>query len=72
MTASEIVLLLWLSPEGNAQLRYHYQWAWGLYASLALSVAGIAVALRFGGRQPLQRPRAPSTSSLRDVRQLLH
>jgi hypothetical protein len=72
MTASEIVLLLWLSPEGNAHLRYHYQWTWGLYASLALSLAGIVVALRFGGKQPEQPPRTPLRGSLRDARQLLH
>lgn len=72
LTGSEIVLLLWLSPEGNAHLRYHYQWAWGLYASLALSVVGVLVALRFGGRQPPLTERPVLQGSLRDARQLLH
>jgi hypothetical protein len=72
MTASEIVLLLWLSPEGNAHVRYRYEWAWGLYASLALSVAGVLVALRFGGTQPLPPARPELHGSLRDARQLLH
>jgi hypothetical protein len=51
MTASEIALLVCLSPKGSAQLHYAYAWAWGLYASLALSIAGIVTALRFGGSQ---------------------
>jgi len=72
MTASEIVLLLFLSPQGTAQLRYAYEWAWGLYASLALSFAGIVAGLRFGGA-PLPGPRTPLASVARDDHaQLLH
>jgi hypothetical protein len=72
MTASEIALLVFLSPKGTAQLRYAYEWAWGLYASLALSVAGIVAGLRFGGA-PLSRPRTPIVSVARDDHaQLLH
>jgi hypothetical protein len=55
MTGSEIVMLLWLSPKSSGPVRYVYEWSWGLYASLALSVAGVVAALRFGGR-----PRAPA------------
>lgn len=72
LTASEILLLLWLSPEGNAHLRYHYRWAWGLYVSLGLSAAGVLAALRFGGQQPLPPGRAAQQGSLRGARQLLH
>jgi hypothetical protein len=55
MTASEIVMLVCLSPKTSPQVRYVYQWAWGLYLSLGLSVAGVVAALRFGG-QPLPQP----------------
>ena len=72
MTASEIVLLVFLSPKGNVQVRYAYEWAWGLYASLALSVAGIVAGLRFGGAELAPPP--PSLGPVtRDERtQLLH
>jgi hypothetical protein len=72
MTASEIVLLVSLSPQGTAQLRYVYEWAWGLYVSLALSVAGIVAGWRFGGATP-PRLRARLASVARDEHaQLLH
>jgi len=72
MTASEILLLVLLSPKGSAQVHYAYDWAWGLYASLALSIAGIVTALRFGGAA-LARPRTPLGSVAREERpQLLH
>jgi hypothetical protein len=72
MTSSEIVLLVCLSPKGSAQLHYAYAWAWGLYASLALSIAGIMAALRFGGSR-LDQPRAPREPAAPDERpQLLH
>lgn len=72
MTASEILLLVWLSPRGTAQLRYAYEWAWGLYVSLALSVAGVVAALRFGGPEPAA-PDMPLVPAAADERpQLLH
>ncbi|MEO8179220.1 MAG: hypothetical protein ABI895_10345 [Deltaproteobacteria bacterium] len=72
MTASEIAMLVFLSPKGSPQLRYAYEWSWGLYASLALSVAGIIAAVRFGGAE-LARPRTPQGPVAREDRpQLLH
>ena len=69
MTASEITLLLCLSPRGSPSVHYAYQWTWGLYASLALSLAGVVAALRFGGALPQLPPQparlpAPERSSL--------
>ena len=70
MTASEITLLLCLSPRGSPQVHYAYQWAWGLYAALALSLAGVVAAIRFGGtpsqvsRQPVALPVAERSSLL--------
>ena len=57
MTASEIVMLVCLSPKSSGQVRYVYQWAWGLYLSLGLSIAGVVAALRFGGKPLPQAPR---------------
>ena len=72
MTASEILLLVCLSPRGSPQLHYAYAWAWGLYASLLLSIAGILAAVRFGGPQ-LDPPRAPHEPAVPQERpQLLH
>jgi hypothetical protein len=50
MTASEIVMLVCLSPTSSAQVRYVYRWGWGLYLALGLSIAGVVAALRFGGK----------------------
>jgi hypothetical protein len=72
MTASEIVLLVCLSPRGTAQLRYVYEWAWGLYLSFGLSLAGIVAALRFGAL-PQAAARAPLAATPGEERpQLLH
>lgn len=65
MTASEIVMLMWLSPKNSGQVRYVYQWAWGLYVSLGLSVAGVVAALRFGGK-PLSQPLPPEGAEPRE------
>jgi hypothetical protein len=57
MTGSEILMLLWLSPRASGPVRYVYEWSWGLYVSLGLSLAGVVAALRFGGRpRPLANP----------------
>lgn len=52
MTLAEIVMLMVLSPSGGRQVYFSYEWAWGLYLSLALSAAGILFAARFGGSVP--------------------
>jgi hypothetical protein len=61
MTLAEIVLLLAWSPAGSHEVRFVYEWAWGLYVSLALSAGGIAIAAGFGGAVPA--PRRPSAAS---------
>ncbi len=51
MTTIEAGVLLLLSrPDPESLVPIAFAWAWGLYASLALSVAGVIVAVRFGGR----------------------
>ena len=52
MTLAEIFMLVALSPGGGREVYVRYEWAWGLYLSLALSAAGILIAARFGGRLP--------------------
>ncbi|HKO91406.1 MAG TPA: hypothetical protein VJU61_09655 [Polyangiaceae bacterium] len=71
MTASEITLLLCLSPRGSPSVHYAYQWAWGLYASLALSLAGVVAASRFGGSPaPVSPP--PARLTVPERPSLLH
>ena len=57
MTLSEAVMLVALSPSGSTLVHFAYEWSWGLYLSLALSVAGMVGSARFGG--PL-RPTHPT------------
>ena len=52
MTGSEIAVLLVMSPTRSRELTVIYEWSWGLYASLALSLLGVLVAARFGGALP--------------------
>jgi hypothetical protein len=56
MTASEVAVLLMLSPSGERDVPIAYQWQWGLYAALVLSGLGVAVAARFGGALPPASP----------------
>ena len=43
-------LLLGRPPHGTHGVPLHFTFAWGLYATLALSLACVAVGLFFGGR----------------------
>lgn len=52
MTGSEVVMLLVMSPSRVRDLPIAYEWRWGLYAALALSAVGVALAARFGGALP--------------------
>lgn len=52
MTASEILVLMVMSPSRSREINVAYEWAWGLYASLGVSLLGILVAARFGGPLP--------------------
>jgi hypothetical protein len=58
MTGSEVVMLLVLSPSRVRGLPIAYEWRWGLYAALALSAVGVALAARFGGALPTARASA--------------
>jgi hypothetical protein len=70
LTASEIAVLLAMSPRGSQHVYVAYEWAWGLYAALGLSLLGVAAAARLGGALPVRvrleqrpspRPRPPHT-----------
>jgi len=50
MTLGETVLLLGLPPAQSHYVRTEFGYAWGLYASLVLSVLGTITAARLGGR----------------------
>jgi hypothetical protein len=60
MTGSEIAVLLITSPSRSRELTVIYEWCWGLYASLALSLLGVLVAARFGGALPAASLAAPA------------
>jgi hypothetical protein len=60
MTASEIAVLLIMSPSRSSELTVIYEWSWGLYASLSLSLLGVLVAARFGGALPATALDAPA------------
>jgi hypothetical protein len=55
MTGSEVAMLLVMSPSRVQGLPIAYEWRWGLYAALALSAIGVALAARFGGALPSAR-----------------
>jgi len=62
MTASEIAVLLAMSPSGSRHVYIAYEWAWGAYAALGLSLLGVVIAARFGGALPAParvEPRPP-------------
>jgi hypothetical protein len=63
MTASEILVLLVMSPAGSPEVRVAYEWAWGLYGSLGTSLLGIGVAARFGGALPRVEPATAGPAS---------
>lgn len=60
MTASEVAVLLWMSPTSSRHVYVAYVWQWGLYAALGLSLVGVLVAARFGGPLPPPEPEAPA------------
>lgn len=63
MTLTEVVMLVALSPSGSRQVHFAYEWSWGLYLSLALSIAGILGSARFGGPLRSAQPAAPAATS---------
>jgi hypothetical protein len=50
MTLVEAGMLLSLPPRASHHLPLELAWRWGIYASLATSLAGIVAALRLGGK----------------------
>lgn len=68
MTLVETLMLLFVAPEQPRYVVYVYEWAWGLYASLGLSVTGALLALGFGGRAAAapKEPAAPDAPPIRD------
>jgi hypothetical protein len=69
MTASEVAVLLALSPSRVRDLPVAYEWRWGLYAALGLSALGVLVAARFGGAlpSPAASPSGPERARARTV-----
>jgi hypothetical protein len=63
MTASEVAVLLVLSPSRVREVPVAYAWQWGLYAAFALSALGVLVAARFGGALPPAPPGASAQPS---------
>ena len=49
MTAIEVSLLLATPPQSRHHVPLEIVWRWGIYASLATSLLGVASALRLGG-----------------------
>lgn len=62
MTGSEVAVLLLMSPSRERAVPVAYEWQWGVFVALALSVLGVLLALRFGGALPPAppAPRAPA------------
>jgi hypothetical protein len=50
MTLIETGILLSMPPHAQHHVPLEIVWRWGIYASLGVSVIGVAVALRLGGR----------------------
>ena len=65
-TSTEIAMLVFTSPKQSVNVHFVYAWSWGLYLSLALSVTGVLVAWRFGGKdgpEVTERPAPPLDSA---------
>ncbi len=43
-------MLYMLPPQGRRYVPIRFEWGWGLYATWAIGVAALLVAIRFGGR----------------------
>jgi hypothetical protein len=67
MTASEVAVLLSMSPTRSPHVYVVYDWDYGLYVALALSLVGAVAAIRFGGALPPAEPaeHSPDTASER-------
>jgi hypothetical protein len=72
MTLSEVAVLLVMSPQGSRHVQVVYAWAWGLYAALGLSLAGVLVAARFGGPRPPPETQPPEAGAASERPRLVH
>ena len=55
MTLGETLMLMSRPPGGSSLVPVAFSWGWGLYASAAISLAGMYFGARFGGRLDQQR-----------------
>jgi hypothetical protein len=72
MTASEVAVLLSMSPHGSRYVYVVYVWQWGLYAALGLSLVGVVAAARFGGPLPPAEPAPPDASVPGELPRTVH
>jgi hypothetical protein len=78
LSVVETAQLLVFPPHGNRYIPVAFEWAWGLYASLALGVLGVILGARFGGRiddidtNELVQEAAPDLSPDRSHERTLH
>lgn len=52
MTLVEVGMMVALPPQGSGHVPVAVDWAWGLYASAVVSLAGAVMGMRFGGALP--------------------
>lgn len=78
LTVAEAIVLVTLTPAGGKYVTRALEWEWGLWASAALSVAGVLIAARLGGAR-VEEPPAPvdpapsgEPSSLTSAGETLH
>ncbi len=58
MTLGETLMLMSRPPGGSSLVPVAFSWGWGLYASVAISLAGMYCGARFGGRVDQRGPAA--------------
>jgi hypothetical protein len=64
MTLVEVGMMVALPPGSGGRVPVEIHWAWGLYASAAVSLTGAVCGMRFGGAlPPLGGEESPSESS---------
>jgi hypothetical protein len=50
LTLGEVAMMLSLPPHGSRYVTVEFSWSWGIFASGVLSLLGVLVAARLGGR----------------------
>jgi hypothetical protein len=72
MTLLEVAMMVALPPQGGGRVPVAIQWAWGLYASAIVSLAGAVVGMRFGGPLPPLDDGVVSPASESSRKRILH